>query len=525
VKFFLAIDQSTSASKVVLFDGAGNVVDKVSRAHRQHYPQAGWVEHDVEEIWTALLDAAGELLKRQAGRLGDIANVSITNQRETFVVMDRRTGTPLHRAIVWQCRRGDGLCVEQRNQGSDELVRARTGLRIDGYFPASKLQWLMKNDPLISRRLREGTAAFATIDAFLAHRLTDGETFATDYTNASRTLFFDIDRLVWDEKLCALWDVPVRCLPAVRPSDASFGATTLGGLLPRPVPICGVMGDSQASLFAHLCTSPGDAKITLGTGASIMVNIGAERRPTARTVTSLAWVRNGVRTYALEGMVNSAASTLSWLRDQLGIIASNEEAERLAAEVEPDDGVFLVPAFSGLGAPHWCDDARAAIVGLSAHSDRRHIARAALDSIAFQVRDVLELLRAESGVDISRLQCDGGLTSSPLLMQSCADLLGIELRAAEHPDCSALGAVWMGALGSGVHESVETLPRAESPRRFERKISERESERRCRGWARAVQQVLGAAQNVSTDSEGNRSAAIETLPGISRMSSAGGRGL
>ena len=244
---------------------------------------------------------------------------------------------------MWQCRRGDALCAEQRARGNDDVVRARTGLRVDGYFPASKLQWLLKNDADIARRINEGEAGFATMDAYLIHRLTGGDVFATDQTNASRTLFFDIDRLEWDGALCAMWDVPRNCLPEVRASDATFGHTTLRGLLPRKIPICGVMGDSQASLFAHGCVTPGAAKVTLGTGASIMVNIGSQRCYTARAVTSLAWARGGIRTYALEGMVNSAASTLSWLRDQLGIIASNEDAERLAMEVDHEQGVYPDP--------------------------------------------------------------------------------------------------------------------------------------------------------------------------------------
>ena len=521
----LAIDQSTSATKVVLFDESGNVIDKATRPHAQYYPQAGWVEHDANEIWSSLLDATGELLRRQQARCNDIACVSITNQRETFVVIDRQTGLPLRRAIVWQCRRGDAICGEHRGRDDDDVVRARTGLRVDGYFPASKLQWLMDNDTDLARRLNVGEAVFATIDAYLVHRLTGGDSFATDCTNASRTLFFDIDRLAWDDSLCAMWGVPKHCLPEVRASDAVFGHTTIRGLLPRKVPICGVMGDSQASLFAHRCFSPGAAKVTLGTGASVMVNIGRERRYTARAVTSLAWVRNGAATYALEGMVNSAASTLSWLRDQMGIIANNEDAEKLALEVGPDSGVFIVPAFSGLGAPHWCDEARAAIIGLSAHSDRRHIARAAIESIAYQVSDVLEMIRAEAAIDISGLRCDGGLTSSALLMQTCADLLGVELQAAEHPDCSALGAAWMGALGLGIHSSIEALPKAASTRTFSRKIAEREAARRCRGWTRAVRQVLAAARSAATDFEGNHGATVDTHPGIGRIPAAVARGL
>jgi glycerol kinase len=373
-------------------------------------------------------------------------------------------------------------------------VRARTGLRIDGYFSAPKMQWLMRENAPIARRLRAGDALFATLDAFLIYRLTARRVFATDPTNASRTLLFDIDRLRWDEMLCALWEIPVAALPEVRGSETCFGETTMEGLLPRPVPIHGVMGDSQAALFAQQCFSPGTAKVTLGTGASLLVNVGSSRRLSQRVVTSLAWERGGACTYALEGMVNSAAASLSWLRDQMGIIANNEDAERLARDT-PSAGVYLVPAFSGLGAPYWSDAARAAIVGLSAHSDRRHIARAAIEAIAFQVCDLFELLQAEAAVEVTDLCCDGGLTANSLLMQICADLMGIELRVAENPDCSARGVGLMGALGLGIYDGLQSLPKQGVAHVYRRKIAEQEAARRRNGWRRAVTQVLRTARN------------------------------
>jgi glycerol kinase len=463
MSLFLALDQSTSATKALLFDADGRSLDRESREHKQFYPQPGWVEHDADEIWQNTLSVLQSLLSRQMARTAQIVSLSITNQRETIVVFDRATGRPLHPAIVWQCRRGDAFCAEHAAAGREPFVHQRTGLKLDAYFSASKLQWLVRHQPDLKAKLADGSAVIGTIDAYLIHRLTAGKVFATDSTNASRTLLYDIGRLCWDEELCRLWEVPVRALPEVRDSSAHFGDTTLDGLLSNPLPIRGVMGDSQASLFAQRCFSPGEAKVTFGTGSSLLLNIGAQPRFSSKGVlTALAWTHDGVPTYAFEGIIISSASTLTWLRDQLGLAGDVAAIEQLAQEVPDNGGVYLVPAFTGLGLPHWQPAARAAISGLSSHSDRRHVARAAFESIAYQIRDALDAMRAEARVPLVALHGDGGPTASKFLMQFTADLTGVELQVATMADCSPLGAVLASQLSLGVHPSISSL--ADAPR-------------------------------------------------------------
>ena len=491
---YLALDQSTSATKALLFDADGRAVDREAREHRQHYPQPGWVEHDAEEIWQNTLAVLGALVGRHAARREEIVSLSITNQRETIVVFERATGRPLRRAIVWQCRRGDPLCAAHAAAGREALVHARTGLKLDAYFSASKLQWLMREDPALRARLEDGSALIGTIDAYLIHRLTGGRVFATDHTNASRTLLFDITRLRWDEELCALWEVPGRALPDVRESGAAFGETTLDGALTRPLPIRGVMGDSQAALFAQRCFSPGTAKVTFGTGSSLLLNIGERPRFSSRGVlTALAWVQAGRPTYASEGIVIAAASTLTWLRDQLGLAPDVATLERMAQEVTDNGGVYLVPAFTGLGLPYWRPEVRAAIVGLSSHSDRRHIARAAFESIAYQIRDALDAMRAEAGVPLGTVQADGGPTASRFLMQFTADLIGARLAVAGIPECSALGAVFAAQVGAGRRAGSDAFANvAASGTDYGPRMDAAEAGRLYLGWQAAVRQATGA---------------------------------
>jgi len=492
VHYVLAIDQSTSATKALLFDEQGNCLDRESCEHRQYYPQPGWVEHDAEEIWQNVLQVTGEVVERNRARLDDIACVSITNQRETVVVFERATGRPLHPAIVWQCRRSDALCAALEAAGKGDLVHARTGLRLDAYFSGSKLQWLVRNRPDLAGKLASGEALVGTIDTYLVYRLTQGKVFATDFTNASRTLLFDIGRLCWDEELCKLWEVPRTALPEVRESSACFGETTLGGILDSPLPIVGVMGDSQASLFAQRCFEPGTAKVTLGTGSSVLLNIGSQPRLSARgVVTALAWVFAGEPVYAFEGIIIHSAATLKWLQDQLGLVADAREIERLAGEVEDAGGVYLVPAFSGLGLPHWAPDARAMITGLTGFSDRRHVARAALESIAYQLRDALDAMQSESGVALRALKADGGPTANRLLMQFTADITQTELVVSDAPDCSPLGAALMGLLGMGLYDSLASISRmGRDERVFRPSMPASVVESNVAGWQRAVRQVL-----------------------------------
>lgn len=491
----LAIDQSTSATKAMLFDGSGRCLDREAREHGQHYPQPGWVEHDAEEIWQNLLAVTRELLARQPGHGNELACLSIANQRETVVVFERDSGRPLYPAIVWQCRRSDAICAAHREAGNATLIHSRTGLLLDAYFSGSKLQWLVENRPGLAEKLANGDALVGTIDAYLVYRLTGGAVFATDSTNASRTLLFDIEKLRWDEDLCALFKVPPTALPEVRDSEARFGETTLDGALDSPLPIVGVMGDSQAALFAQRCFEPGMAKVTFGTGSSILLNIGATFTLSEHgIVTALAWARAGEPVYAFEGIVINSAATLKWLQNQLGIVENVAEIEKLAGETEDSGGVYLVPAFSGLGFPHWAPGARAAIVGLSDFSDRRHVVRAALESMAYQLRDVLDAMQAESGVELQALRADGGPTGNPLLMQFTADIAQSELAVSAVPDCSALGAALMGLLGLGEFSSLESIASIEyDDRVYKPGMSTADVEAFHSGWQRAVQQVLAGA--------------------------------
>ncbi len=492
MSLILAIDQSTSATKAVLFDARGKVLDKASRSHRQIYPQPGWVEHDAEEIWKNVLAVIREIAKHNPKKISTLAGLSIANQRETVVVFDRQTGKPLHNAIVWQCRRGAEICRKLHAQGHENYVRQKTGLKIDTYFSASKLKWLVAENPAIAAKLRSGEAVIGTIDTYLIHRLTRGKVFATDFTNASRTMLFDIGKLRWDEKLCRLFDVPMRALPEARESSAHFGETDAAGILPKEIPIVGVMGDSQASLFAQHCFQAGSAKATFGTGTSVLLNIGEKFRPSKKgAVTALAWVVNDKPTYAFEGIINFSAATIEWLRNQLGIIKHAGEVEKLALSVKDNGGVYLIPAFAGLSAPYWSPDARAAIVGMSGFTKKEHIVRAAQEAIAYQIRDVLDMMRADAKVKLKTLQCDGGPTRNNFLMQFTADLTRTELKVSNVAESSALGVAMQGMLGLGIYKSLNEL--AKLPRqqkKFRPQMKAAEVKRLHDGWKQAVKRVL-----------------------------------
>ena len=500
----LAIDQSTSATKALLFDEQGSLLDQASQEHHPHYPKPGWVEHDAEEIYQNLLKAAREVLERNPLHSQELLCLSITNQRETVVIFERGSGKPLYPAIVWQCRRGAAVCEALAAEGHAPLIRQRTGLKVDTYFSASKLRWLIEADegaassetaassPDLARRLQEGSALIGTIDVYLVYRLTGGQVFAGDSTNASRTLLYDIRQLRWDEDLCELFKVPLGALPEIRESSAQFGATTLEGLLPRPLPIVGVMGDSQAALFAQRCYSSGSAKVTLGTGSSVLLNTGEQMQILdSGIVSTLAWVWKGRPTYALEGIINYSAATIAWLKNQLGLMASAAESEELARAVPDNGGVYLVPAFVGLSAPYWAANARAAITGLTPDSTRQHIVRAGLESIAYQVKDVLDQMAGEAQTSITALHADGGAVKNRFLMQFMADLIRYPVRVSEIAELSALGAVYAGLLGMQYYDSPEALDRL--PRRhtqYEASAAQATMAKYYAGWQEAVRRVL-----------------------------------
>lgn len=488
----LAIDQSTSGTKALLFDASGGLVDQTARPHAQHYPQPGWVEHDADEIYANVLAVIGDLLANQTERRDDLLCLSLTNQRETFVVFDRATGEPLYNAIVWQCRRGEPICRRLREAGHEASVTQATGLKIDTYFPASKITWLLETEPSIRSRLEDGSALLGTIETYLIYRLTGGAVFASDHTNACRTLLYDINTLDWSDDLCVLFGVPRKALPEIRESAAHFGETDCGGILDRPLPICGVMGDSQAALFAQRAYRPGGAKVTFGTGSSVLLNVGEiPVRSQNGIVTTVGWVYDGKPTYAFEGIINFTGATIAWLRDQLQLIRDSVETEAFAASVPDNGGVYLVPAFVGLSAPYWRADVQGAIVGLTPGSTRAHVVRAALESVAYQVRDVLGLMASDSGVALRAVQADGGAVSNRFLMQFTADMTGLQVRASRLPELSALGAVFSGLLGMGVYDSLaalESLPAAFED--YAPQMDSAQVEANRAGWQAAVQRVL-----------------------------------
>jgi len=488
----LSIDQSTSATKAVLFDALGNVLDQASLNHRQIYPQPGWVEHDAEEIWKNVLAVIREIAKRNQKKSSQLAGLSLSNQRETVVVFDRQTGKPLHNAIVWQCRRGTTICEKLKQHGHGPMIRRQTGLMVDTYFSASKLKWLVAQKPDLGKKLKTGAAVIGTIDTFLIHRLTGGTVFATDFTNASRTMLFDIGRLRWDETLCKLFSVPMRALPEVRESAAHFGATDANGILPKRIPIVGVMGDSQASLFAQHCFQAGAAKATFGTGTSVLLNIGNTARISKRgAVTALAWVWRGEPTYAFEGIINFSAATIEWVKNQLGLIKQASEVEKMATGIADNGGVYLVPAFAGLSAPYWSPNARAAIVGMSAHTNKAHIVRAAQEAIAYQMRDVLDMMRTDAKVELQSLHADGGPTRNKFLMQFTADLTRTEIKVAEVVESSAWGSAMQALLGLGIYKSQGQLAKLNrSQTIFLPTMSAKLAQKNYTGWRRAVQRVL-----------------------------------
>ena len=488
---YLAVDQSTSATKALLFGETGDLLDQISLPHQQIYPQPGWVEHDAEEIYRNTVRLLGDLVARHSQWSGDLVSLSITNQRETFVVFDRQTGLPLHHAIVWLCRRGEPICRRLVEDGCEPLVHERTGLKIDTYFPASKLAWLLRERPDLARALADGEALFGTVDTYLVYRLTGGAVYASDHTNASRTLFYDIGRMDWDPELAELFGVTVGRWPELRESCAHFGETDVEGRLPRALPIRGIMGDSQAALFAQRCYAPGSAKVTIGTGSSILMNIGGRKVLSPRgVVTAVAWVLGGQPTYAFEGITNYTGGTIAWLRDQLELITTPDETEALAQSIPDNGGVYLVPAFAGLSAPYWRSDVRAAIVGLSPSSTRRHVVRAALESIAYVITDALRLMEEDSGITLRHIHADGGAVRNRFLMQFLADISRRTVRGSRLPELSALGAVCNAMIGVG-GASLEELQRLPvGYNEFLPAMSQQAAHALYAGGKHAVQQVL-----------------------------------
>ena len=453
----LAIDQSTSGTKVLLVNSNGQITHKCSASHKQHYPQTGWVEHDPVEIYENVKTLLTEVVHTTSVSEDKLAVLAITNQRETVVVWDKETGIPVYNAIVWQCRRTSDMCEELKEQGYETLIQSKTGLKADPYFSASKVKWILDHVDGVKDRARKGKLLLGTIDSWLIWKLTGGKVHATDFTNASRTLLFNIHTLQWDEELLHLFDIPREMLPEVKDSDKLFGVTEDPSLPFKPLPISGVIGDSQGALFGQKCFEPGMAKATYGTGTSVLMQTGEMVDGTNGLVTSIAWGLNGKVSYALEGIINSTGDTIKWLKEQLELIDEISEAEQLACSISDNQGVYLVPAFVGLGAPYWKPYTRAAIMGISRNTGKSHIVRAALESIAYQVKDVIELMQSESDIQIKSVKVDGGASSNRFLMQYQADMLDIDVIASEVAELSSMGSVYLAGLGVGIWKTTDEI--------------------------------------------------------------------
>lgn len=487
MKYVLSVDQSTQGTKAMLFDDTGAPLYRADQPHRQIIDARGWVEHDPEEIWSNVLMLAKKVLTDTGTDPAAVAAVGISNQRETALAWSRKNGKPVYNAIVWQCARGAAICDRLRRQNPDlsSMVQKRTGIPLSPYFSAAKLAWIIENVPVDVHDLCCGT-----MDSYLVYRMTEGREFRTDYSNASRTQLFNIRTLAWDDEICSLFGIPIPSLPAVTASDGCFGETDLGGILPGRVPIHGVLGDSHAALFGQGCVKPGMMKATYGTGSSIMLNVGETPVFSENgLVSSLAWKMNGQVHYVLEGNINYTGAVITWMKDDLRLIASPGETETLAREANPADTTYLVPAFSGLGAPYWKSDAAACFVGMRRTTGRKEMVKAGLESIAYQIADIVKWMRKDAGVDQIELRADGGPTRNEYLMQFQSDLLSAPVLVSQHEELSCIGAAWAAGLGAGIIEEQRLSRNAY--RRYLPQMSASARAEKIEGWERAIRQCLG----------------------------------
>ena len=494
-KYILALDQGTTSSRAILFDAEGRPCAVEQREYPQIYPHPAWVEHNPEDIWQSQLEVAQRLLEKQGVSAKEIAAIGITNQRETTVLWDRKTGAPIGNAIVWQDRRTTALCGELTREGHLPLFRERTGLPLDPYFSGTKVRWMLDNTPGLRERAERGEIAFGTVDCFLLWRLTGGRVHATDVSNASRTLLYNIHRQEWDEEILKILAIPASLLPQVLPSSHVFGETE-AHLFGSPILIGGMAGDQQAATFGQACHAPGMAKNTYGTGSFLLLNTGTTARTSQNgLLTTIAWRLQETTTYALEGSVFVTGAAVQWLRDGLQIIQSAAEVEPLAASVPNSGGVYFVPAFVGLGTPYWDAYARGTMVGLTRGTGRAHIARATLEAVCFQSRDVLEAMQNDSGNALTELRVDGGMTQNALLLQMQADILGIPVVRPAVTETTALGAAYLAGLAVGyLKDTTQIAQQWQVERRFEPQISESERAEKVAGWKRAIERARAWAE-------------------------------
>jgi glycerol kinase len=492
-KLILAIDQGTSSTKALIFDQHGTVRSRGSESLRSYYPHPGHVEQDPGEIYQNVLMAAKKCLAQflsYGGKTSEIIACGISNQRETFVIWDEK-GEPVCPAIVWQCKRSVDVCSRFEKKGFGPEITKHTGLIIDPYFSGTKVRWLYENDEAVIESVDAGKAFFGTIDSWLLYRLTQGESYLTDFTNASRTLFFGLETLGWDRRMLEIFGLGKLNLPDPRPSAGFFGSTDFDGLLTTPVPVTGMIGDSHAAAFGEGCFMPGTAKATLGTGSSILWNAGPKPVFSRNgMVSTICWSITGRVDYALEGIIVSCGATIEWMKNQLGLFKSSRETEKMAISVRDNQGVYLIPAFSGLGAPHWKMAAKAMITGLTFGTDKNHIVRAALESIPYQIKDVVEAMETESGTKLKEINVDGGISANRFVVQFLADLLDARVVSRDFPDISALGAAYMAAIGAGLIDSPEQIkPVSGDVRIFEPGKDQEKVMGYYEGWSKVIQKM------------------------------------
>lgn len=494
-KYVMALDAGTTSNRCILFDKEGRICSMAQKEFTQYFPKPGWVEHDADEIWSSQLGVAVEAMSKIGAEASDIAVIGITNQRETVIVWDKITGEPICRAIVWQCRRTAKFCDKLIADGWEEKIRQKTGLKIDAYFSATKIKWILDHVEGAREKAEKGRLLFGTVETWLIWKLTKGKIHVTDYSNASRTMLFNINTLQWDEEILALLDIPASMLPKVKPSSYIYGETDPSYFGGR-ILIGGAAGDQQSALFGQTCFQPGEAKNTYGTGGFLLMNTGESPVFSDNgLLTTIAWGLDGRINYALEGSIFAAGAAIQWLRDEMRLIDSAEDSEYMAGKVEDTNGCYVVPAFTGLGAPHWDPYARGTIVGITRGVNKYHIIRATLESLAYQVNDVLKAMEADSGITLSALKVDGGASANNFLMQVQADLSGAPVNRPKCVETTAMGAAYLAGLAAGFWSSQEEIrEKWASDRVFTPQISAEQREEKLKGWKRAVRYSYGWAK-------------------------------
>ena len=487
--YVLGIDQSTQGTKALLFDESGALICRTDLPHKQIIDDRGWVEHDPMEIYNNTVQVVKNLVEKSGVDKDEIQVLGISNQRETALVWDKKSGEPVYNAIVWQCARGAAICEAIEKQGAAPMVRSHTGLQLSPYFSAAKIAWVLQNVDGAQERADRGELCCGTIDSWLVYKLTGGKEFRTDYSNASRTQMFNIGALAWDEEVCGLFGIPTKCLAEVTDSDGTYGETDFEGFFNAPLKICGVLGDSHGALFGQGCLEKGMIKTTYGTGSSIMMNVGEQPVTSDRVVTSLAWCMGGKVNYVLEGNINYTGAVITWLKDDLQIIHSPGETQGLAEAANPADTTYLVPAFSGLGAPYWDSDAKAVIYGMSRTTKKAELVKAGLDSIVYQITDVIKAMEKDSGIPIAELRVDGGPTKNTYLMQFQSDIAQIPVQVPSAEELSGIGAAFTAGISAGIYDP-NTIFSGIERKKFVPKMDNDVREEKYAGWKEAVGKIL-----------------------------------